>query len=475
MRSGFVIASLLVIGCGDANGPAAVPDRPINLGLEDFVFQGPNGQRIPAQSGRLWLEVEDGSSSQAVSFIRLLAKTETPGPPFIYLAGGPGGSGIATGNGDRFGYFDRLREVADVILYDQRGTGLSTPKLDCNRNFSLPLDRPVDRVEAAALWSQQSGQCAADLRARGVDLSTYNTERNADDIEALRQALGIEKIAVVGYSYGTHLALSYIRRHGQHVSLAILHGLEGPDQTLKLPSNVQRQLETIDSLAEASPRQATITPFLSTLASLFDQLAAKPESVSVNDTLVVFGRFEAEVLLSSGIGDREDVAQLPGFVQVIANVGWDPIGPSILEQKQAFMNTGMSYAMDCGSRATAARISQIATEAPTALLRDAINFPFPEICGGWNVADLGDAFRSPVLSDIPILFVSGSIDGRTPKSNADEVAMGFSNHRHLLIELGGHNELATDPRIADAIVRWVRGEGVIPETIRLPNLTFQTF
>ena len=209
--------------------------------------------------------------------------------------------------------------------------------------------------------------------------------------------------------------------------------------------------------------------------SLFDQLATKPESVSVNDTLVVFGKFEAQILLSSGLGDREDVEQLPGIVQLVANAGWDPLGAAILVLKQQFMNTGMSYAMDCASRATAARISQIATEASTTLLADAINFPFPEICDGWNVPDLGDGFRSPVLSDVPILFVSGSIDGRTPKSNADEVAMGFSNHRHLVVELGGHNELATDPRIADAIVRWVRGEGVIPETIRLPNLTFRTF
>ena len=102
-----------------------------------------------------------------------------------------------------------------------------------------------------------------------------------------------------------------------------------------------------------------------------------------------------------------------------------------------------------------------------------MNFPVPEICQAWNVPDLGDGFRAPLTSDVPVLFVSGSIDGRTPPSNAAEVAAGFSNARQLLVERAGHDELATDPRIVDAILRFLRGEANVPDRIVLPALRFR--
>jgi pimeloyl-ACP methyl ester carboxylesterase len=471
-RTLLVIAGL-TLACNEAT--SLDPGRPVTLGFEDYVFQTDNGARIEAQFGRLWLEPSAGVSRQSVAFVRLPATTPTPGPPIIYLAGGPGGSGIATGRGERFAYFQALRALSDVILYDQRGTGSSTPGVDCARHFDTPLDRALDRAAWSALWSEQAAQCAADLRARGIDLESYNTERNADDIDELRAALGIDKLVVIGYSYGTHLALAYIRRHGEHVTQAVLHGVEGPDHTLKLPSNVQRDLETIDSLAAVSPRSLAIGGFLDTLTVLLDRLEARPESLMVGDTLVVFGRFEAEVLVSGALGNREDVEELPGIVQAVARYGWAPAGAAVVELKRLAMNSGMSYATDCASGATASRLARIAAETPNTLLADAINFPFPEICSGWDVPDLGDAFRAPIQSDIPILFVSGSIDGRTPQSNAIEVAMGFPNARHLLVELAGHNELATDSRVINAIVHFLEGDAIVPDVVRLSPLQFTVF
>ncbi len=469
----LLVIVAFTLGCNEATSPD--PDRPVNLGLEDIVFRTDNGSRVEAQMGRLWLGPTGGVSKQSVVFVRLPATTQDPGPPMIYLAGGPGGSGIATGRGERFAYFNALRSLGDVILYDQRGTGSSTPVMDCRRNFDAPRDRAFNRAELGTLWMEQVSHCADELRGRGIDLDTYNTNKNADDIDELRRALDIEQFIVIGYSYGTHLALAYIRRYGEHVARAVLHGVEGPDHTLKLPSDVQRQLETIDSLADASPRRTAIGGFLDTLTVLLDRIEAKPESVLVGDSLVVFGRFEAAVLVSSAIGDRDEIEELPGIVQAVARLGWGPAGPAVLELKRSAMNSGMSYAMDCASGASPARTARIVAEAPGTLLGDAINFPFPEVCGGWGVSDLGDGFRDPIQSDVPVLFVSGSIDGRTPQSNAIEVAAGLPNAQHLLVELAGHNELATDQRITNAVVRFLEGDVNIPSVVRLSPLQFVVF
>ena len=94
----------------------------------------------------------------------------------------------------------------------------------------------------------------------------------------------------------------------------------------------------------------------------------------------------------------------------------------------------MSYMMDCASGLTAARREQIQREAKGTLLEELSNYPFPDICEEWKAPDLGDAFRSPVRSDVPVLFISGTLDARTPVSNAEEYRAGFTNSTHLIIE-----------------------------------------
>ena len=470
-----MVAVVLGAACGgDSTGPDNVPDRPEVLGLDDFTFRADDGSAIPAEFGRLWMPSGGSIATQSLAFVRLLATTNEPGPPMIYLAGGPGASGIQAGSGGLFSYFEALLTLGDVILLDQRGTGQSTPGLQCSQEFAVPSDRILDRAAFAAVWVEQARGCADELRARGVNLDEYNTEQNADDIEALRAALGVEQLILIGYSYGTHLALAYIRQHGDRVARAVLHGVEGPDHTLKLPSNVQRSLEIIDSLAgDPSSFGIRVSGFLDSLESGLQALAAKPESVMVGDQLVVIGKFDVQLLIANGMADRDDIEELPVALAAVLADGWAPIAPAVLELRRTQLTSGMSFSMDCASGATQTRLAQIAAEAPSTVLGDAMNFPFPEICQGWDVPDLGDGFRAPVTSDVPVLFVSGTIDGRTPPSNAMEVIAGFPNGRALIIERAGHSELATSTETIDAIVRFLRGEADVPTRIALPPLRFR--
>lgn len=66
-----------------------------------------------------------------------------------------------------------------------------------------------------------------EIRSRGINLAAYNTRESADDVNALRKALGIEKIILVAHSYGTHLGLAFIRRYGIHIERAIFGGVNG--------------------------------------------------------------------------------------------------------------------------------------------------------------------------------------------------------------------------------------------------------
>ena len=89
---------------------------------------------------------------------------------------------------------------------------------------------------------------AEGFRSQGIDLSGYNTAESADDVDALRAALGYDAINVWGRSYGSHLALATLRRHGRHVASIVACCPEGPDHTLKLPSQAQACLERLARL-----------------------------------------------------------------------------------------------------------------------------------------------------------------------------------------------------------------------------------
>ena len=133
-----------------------------------------------------------------------------------------------------------LREVADVIALNQRGIGPSNPSLVCREPIDYPLNTAPDRDGLLDAFRRASRSATARLRAEGVDLTGYNTNESADDLEDLRKALGVEKISLWAISYGTHLSLAAIKRHEDRIDRAILAGVEGLNHTIKLPGRYSK-------------------------------------------------------------------------------------------------------------------------------------------------------------------------------------------------------------------------------------------
>jgi pimeloyl-ACP methyl ester carboxylesterase len=108
------------------------------------------------------------------------------------------------------------------------------------------------------------------------------------------------------------------------------------------------------------------------------------------------------------------------------------------------------------------------------LLEDIFNFPFPEVCEEWKAPDLGDSFRAPLQSDIPVLFISGTLDARTPISNAEEYRKGFSNSTHIIIEGAVHSDplFLSSPKIKDGMMEFLKGQPVTNTKITAPPMKF---
>ena len=444
----------------------------------------PGPRTIEAEEGRLRVPVrhaDPGADSIEIHFVRFKSTSENPGPPIVYLAGGPGGSGTLSSAGDRFDVFQALRAAGDVIALDQRGVYLTDPYLVCPDSWSHPLDQPTTVANLRQASGPFLDACYAHW-SDSVDVQAFNTRESAADLDDLRAALGAERLVLWGISYGTHLALAYIRQFPDRVAAAMLAGVEGPDHTYKLPANLDRVLFRVDSAMQADPRlRAVVRDFLGQLRTLLARLDVEPVRLpfvdpDTGDSLtVVLGADDLRRGIFGELGEREDIVRFPARIIPILRGDLSAIVPLVVRSRRGIRELAMTVAMDCSSGASAERLALIEAQAAMAILGDAGNMGLRASCAHWPVEDVGDAYRSPVASDVPVLFISGSLDIKTPPSNANEVRQGFPNSHHLIIDGGSHDDdlFLSSPVILETMLAFLRGESVLPERVVLPPIRFK--
>ncbi len=158
----------------------------------------------------------------------------------------------------------------------------------------------------------------AAFRVRGVDLARYATNESATDLEDLRAALGYEKVSLLAFSDGTHLACAYLKRFDSRVGDAVMLGLEDPDGTEKLPCTMDVQLRKLSLVAAEDPKLSRQVPRLIALYErVIARLAREPIRIPVpgpsgRDTLLVpVDPFGLRLIMRVDIGDAADLPEFP--------------------------------------------------------------------------------------------------------------------------------------------------------------------
>jgi pimeloyl-ACP methyl ester carboxylesterase len=146
-----------------------------------------------------------------------------------------------------------------------------------------------------------------------------------------------------------------------------------------------------------------------------------------------------------------------------------------LSESRREIGSAMSLMMDCASGASAERIKRIEREAKESLLGNHANQVFPDVCEVLGGVDLGPDFRAPVKSDVPVLFISGTLDARTPVSNAEEYRAGFQNSHHLIIDGAVHSDplFLSSPKIKDVMLEFMKGQPLSTTSIKLAPFKFR--
>ena len=407
-----------------------------------------SGRSLDAERGLLMVpscRKHDESPAIALSYVRIHARQNRGLSPLVVLAGGPGAPAIGSFETGFFEHVERFSEICDVVTFDQRGANSSLPNLDNPTPPRYDFDALLTRETFLDAQYASARGVAMYWRERGIDLNDYNTIESAHDVNDLRRALDEPRINIHGASYGSHLGLAVIKQYGEHVDRAILCIVEGLDDTHKLPANTDRHFHHLGELARSDRSlKGEFPDLVSEIAEVLDTFDRKPQTVKFanQDTRTPAGKFAVQLVIGNALGSIRAIRELPSFVRQLAKGDLSTLSRRVERWLTGTGIHGMQLAMDYASGASTERTQLIETQRHEALLDDSFNLPFPFVGDALGVDDLGDDFRALVKSDVPTLFCAGTLDGRTPVSNAEAARQAFRNS-HLVIVDGATHETPT--------------------------------
>ncbi|MDB3935162.1 alpha/beta hydrolase [Granulosicoccus sp.] len=378
------------------------------------------------------------------------------------LAGGPGQSAIDTFPAIAFAFRHIMRD-RDVILIDQRGTGGSTlldcPETDETANLDGAVNLQTDPEELA----QQAKACLDTLPA---DPTLFTTSVAVQDLESVRRQLGISQWNLYGVSYGTRVAMHYLRRYPDAVRTMILDAVVPPQISLgpDIGKLAQDSLEHIFARCESDTGCNEAFGNLTTPTLEFlDELAESPRSMTYEDiasgqlTTREFTRDHLAATLRLMSYSSQTAAILPSMLnEAINNDNLAPFARQADMQGaslSASLATGMHHAVICtedvpffaqDTQDTQALTSEQAQSAITtrSYLGDDIVSAITANCRYWPAGRIDDDFKEALKSDKPTLILSGGADPITPPEYGDMVAETLDDVKHIVNEAQGHMQSA---------------------------------
>ena len=200
--------------------------------------------------------------------------------PLVYLVGGPGSSGSHLLPTSFRAYLSAFADERDIIVIDQRGTGLSTPSLYCREVFyQLDAILQSHHAEHAELVLGILRDCHRRLSRDNIQFDTFHSQNNARDVVNVLLALGYEEWNLVGVSYGSRLALAMMRDAPQFLRSVILDSVYPPQADIYLDAyySGERALQQLFTACRASESCGQRYPDLeSVFYQLYHRLNVEP-------------------------------------------------------------------------------------------------------------------------------------------------------------------------------------------------------
>ncbi len=408
----------------------------------------------------------------SLSVVIISSRSPNPKPdPITWLAGGPGDDAITE---IPWAVAGDLNSDRDVIFMSQRGTYTAQPFLPC-RAVDLwakrTLNQPYGARTTGRAFSVATKQCRRNLVKRGVDLSAYNTLESSDDLDDLRLALGIAKWNVYGISYGSDLALNYMRMHPQGIRSVGIDGIFAP-HLAGGAGNWTSIGEGVNAVFRACQAQTRCRRRYGNIGATFRRLVIRyerhPQSVSVR---VPGHKGRVRVMMSGGMlvqwavsgAGTHMAARVPARIDALAHGNAGPIASTWAALKLSpagvgIVSNGLFYGVSCGEWVPYETDKKVIASArrafpsfPRSVLRSGDTLPFMrQNCRDWNIPSVDASVRDIVYSTIPTLVISAQYDAQTAPSFGPYVARTLPNSTVVKIPNVSHVAFSSPSPAANA-------------------------
>jgi pimeloyl-ACP methyl ester carboxylesterase len=370
--------------------------------------------------------------------------------------GGPGSGAIAEADGYKQ-LLAPLRKRRDLLLIDPRGTGesgaLACPSLATKDALTLDLAGVVTA-------------CGADLGAQG---RFYGAAAVADDFDAVRAALGIDKLDLWGQSYGTFLMPVYAARHPGHVRSMVLSGaypLAFDPWARDLVRGVRRAIDLVCRRSDACSGRRVLDDIGRLAVRLRRQPVPFTAPTPAGPVRLTLGEPEL-AMVTYGRGDPAVYGLLPAAVDAALDRDYAPLKrlaararlwqAAIVGLDPSLVSFGQLAATTCHDYPKPFRLADSPAgrradyDRALAKIDPAAFAPFSAgawfasgIWGGpacldWpSEAGAGSPLAGHTIPDVPVLVQSGDLDTNTPIEQGRPAAAQFANATFAVIANAGH-------------------------------------
>jgi pimeloyl-ACP methyl ester carboxylesterase len=470
---GVLVVGLAYLRLAPGEASVVVPDgaRAGDLTLEPCTYPTEDGS-YAAECGTIVVpenRAEPGSRLIALPVTRIPAKSDHPAEPVFYLQGGPGLTNMV------FPMASRFAQHRDVVQVGYRGVEGSS-RLDCPEVASA-LKHSADFLGAESLdaYSDALASCAVRLQDAGVDLAGYTLPQRVDDFEAVRTALGYDRIDLISESVGTRTAMIYSWRYPHSIHRSVMIGVNPPGHFVWDPEATDEQIqhyaelcaedagcrERTDDLAATMRRTADDIPdrwlFLPIkdgnvrLESFFGLMESTPEARG--------GLLAAPATLDSWLSAADGDASGFWFASFLADFTFP--------ESFVWGETAATAMLD----AQVADAYYSAGGDPGSILG---NPGTDFVWGGGGLADAwpadpsDDGFNQVQTAEVETLLIGGTLDISTPAQFAtDELLPSLPNgHQVVLAELGHTTDFWTyQPEASSHLINTFFDSGDVDDSL----------
>ena len=418
-------AATILIGCGSDHEPAPRPQPPEGAIAGDLVIEScvhvVNEVEYAAECGTLIVPENRADSDSrviALPVIRIPASGAEPAEPIFWLGGGPGSSNLG------YRRIEWFHEHHDIVLVGYRGIDGSV-HLGCPEiGEAMASGLPMMSRESMKMQRDAAAACAERLTADGIDLDGYTVLEVVDDIEAVRRALGYDRINLESGSYGTRLAQIYTWRYPESVHRNAMVAVNPPGRFWWDWAILEQQILRYSKLcAEDAYCSSRTSDLAASIQQALDNMPKRWLVFPIDRDAVLFATFMGlystggaattfDIWLAAADGDYS------GMALVTAAMG------SMLPKGYAWgESASKALSADYDFDPAADYVAEV-TPGPY-LLGSPASIMGWAAAGSWPANKIPDEYRTVRPSSVETLMLSGTLDVSTPAENARNQLLPF--------------------------------------------------